>query len=388
MVIPQVIGCRLRGALAPGVTATDLVLTLTQIMRGHDVVGKFIEYCGPGLDALALPDRATVANMTPEGGATMSFFPIDAQTLRYLRLTGRDEEHIALVEAYARAQGLWHDGDAALADYGAVIEVDLGTIEASVSGPSQPHNRVPLREAPAAFSAAHPPQHAAGAPGSDVAVRHGDVVIAAITSCTNTSNPSVMLGAGLLARNAVARGLTPKPWVKTTLSPGSRVVSDYLTKTGLQASLDALGFNVTGYGCMTCVGFSGPLAEPVADGISRNDVAAAAVLSGNRNYAGRVHALVRASFLASPPMVVAYALAGSMLKDLTVEPVGVDRDGREVYLRDLWPDAEELRDLIDAAIEPGLFTESYAKLYDGGTQWRALEYQRGNELPVGTRSAR
>ncbi|HEV7820826.1 MAG TPA: aconitate hydratase AcnA, partial [Burkholderiales bacterium] len=311
LLIPPVIGCRLAGRLHPGVTATDLVLTLTQTLRRHDVVGRIIEYFGPGLSALTLADRATVANMTPEAGATMSYFPIDAETLRYLRATGRDSDHVALVETYARAQGLWHD-PAHVADYSAVIEIDLATIEPSVAGPRQPHERVPLSEAPHAFRAVHPPRVDATAAAGDGAVKDGDIVIAAITSCTNTSNPAGMLGAGIVARNAVARGLKPMPWVKTSLSPGSRVVADYLEKSGLQKSLDALGFHVAGFGCMTCVGFSGPLAAPVSAAIAGHDVAAAAVLSGNRNYEGRVHSQVRASFLASPPLVVAYAIAGSI----------------------------------------------------------------------------
>ncbi len=374
MLIPPVIGCRLAGKLAPGVTATDLVLTLTQTLRRHDVVGRIVEYFGPGLSALALADRATVANMTPEASATMSYFPIDAETLRYLRATGRDAAHVALVEAYAQAQGWWHDAGR-VADYSAIIEVDLAAIEASVAGPRQPHERVPLGDAPRAFSALHPPRAQV-----DASVKDGDVVIAAITSCTNTSNPAGMLGAGLIARNAAARGLKPMPWVKTSLSPGSRVVADYLQRSGLQKSLDALGFHVAGFGCMTCVGFSGPLSEPVSAAIAEHQVAAAAVLSGNRNYEGRVHAQVRASFLASPPLVVAYALAGTVLKDLTREPLGVDPEGRPVYLRELWPDENEIRALMDAAIDPAMYTGSYAHLYDGSAEWQALPHQRGTHF--------
>jgi len=374
MLIPQVIGCRLSGRLDAGVTATDLALTITQTLRKHDVVGKIIEYFGPGLAALALADRATVANMTPEAGATMSYFPIDAETLRYLRATGRDAAHVALVEAYAGAQRLWHDA-AHVAKYTSIIEVDLAAVEASVAGPRQPHERVPLRDAPHAFSAVHPPRKQ-----SNAAVKDGDVVIAAITSCTNTSNPAGMLGAGIVARNAAARGLKPMAWVKTSLSPGSRVVADYLQKSGLQKSLDALGFHVAGFGCMTCVGFSGPLAAPVADAVDEHDVAAAAVLSGNRNYEGRVHPQVRASFLASPPLVVAYALAGTVLKDLTREPLGIDPAGLPVYLRDLWPDENEVRALMDTAIEPAMYTRSYAHLYDGSADWQALAHQHGTHF--------
>ena len=380
MLIPEVIGCRLSGRLNVGLTATDLVLTMTETLRRHDVVGKFIEYFGPGLDALALADRATVANMTPEAGATMSYFPIDEETLRYLRATGRNKAHVALVEAYAHAQGLWHD-TAHVADYSTIIEIDLAAIEPSVAGPRQPHERVRLSDAPRAFRAAHPPRDQVKAEVED-----GDIVVAAITSCTNTSNPAGMIGAGILARNAVARGLKPMPWVKTSLSPGSRVVADYLQKSGLQKSLDALGFHVAGFGCMTCVGFSGPLAAPVSAAITEHDVAAAAVLSGNRNYEGRVHPQVRASFLASPPLVVAYALAGSILRDLTREPLGVDPAGRPVYLRELWPDESEVRALMDTAIEPALYTRSYAHLYDGSAEWQALAHQRGTHFEWDTAS--
>ena len=377
MLIPEVVGCRLTGRLNPGVTATDLVLTMTQTLRCHGVVGRIVEYFGPGLSALAVPDRATLANMTPEAGATMSYFPIDPETLRYLQSTGRDAQHISLVEAYARAQGLWHDETREPAAYTATIEIDLASIEASVSGPSQPHDRVPLSEAARAFSAAWPARTptATGTPGTPEVIRDGDIAIAAITSCTNTSNPAGMMAAGIVARNAVARGLKVKPWVKTSLSPGSRVVADYLTQSGLQKDLDRLGFNVSGFGCMTCVGFSGPLPEPIAGAISSQGIAATAVLSGNRNYAGRVHPLVAASFLASPPLVVAYALAGTILKDLTRESLGVDADGRDVLLCDLWPDDAEVRALIEATMGPELFTRSYASLYEGGSEWRDLQHQ-------------
>lgn len=372
--VPEVIGCRLKGRPGPGVTATDLVLTLVETLRKQGVVGKVIEYFGEGLDALTLADRATVANMTPEAGATMSYFPIDEETLRYLQATGRDAAHVALVETYARAQGLWHDPQHP-ADYSAVIEIDLAAIEASVAGPRQPHERVPLGAAPQAFSAVHPPRMPGNAPLKD-----GDIVIAAITSCTNTSNPAGMLGAGILARNAATRGLKPPPWVKTSLSPGSRVVADYLQRSGLQKSLDGLGFHVAGFGCMTCVGFSGPLPPPVADAIAEHGVATAAVLSGNRNYEGRVHPQVKASFLASPPLVVAYALAGSILKDLTHEPLGTDAQGRPVYLRELWPGDKEIRALMDAAIVPDMYTRSYANLNVGSVEWQALPHQRGAQF--------
>jgi aconitate hydratase len=323
--------------------------------------------------------------MTPEAGATMSYFPIDAETLRYLRATGRDAAHVALVEAYAQAQGLWHDVEH-VANYSTIIEIDLAAIEPSVAGPRQPHERVPLSAAPAAFRAVYPPRAGMNAPRDDVPVKDGDIVIAAITSCTNTSNPAGMLGAGIVARNAAARGLKPMPWVKTSLSPGSRVVADYLEQSGLQKSLDALGFHVAGFGCMTCVGFSGPLAAPVSAAIAKHDVAAAAVLSGNRNYEGRVHPQVRASFLASPALVVAYALAGSILKDLTREPLGTDAQGRAVYLRELWADESEISALMDAAIAPALYTRSYAHLYDGSAEWQALPHQRGTHFEWETAS--
>lgn len=378
MPVPQVVGCLLTGKLRPGVTATDLVLTLTQILREREVVGKLIEYCGPGLAALTLQDRATVANMTPEAGATMSYFPIDRETLRYLESTGRQRAHVALVEAYARAQGLWCDADSPIPQYSETIAIDLAAIAPSVSGPRLPHSRVALHDVPAAFAGTRDAGEDT-APG-DTPVRHGDVVIAAITSCTNTSNPALMIGAGLLARNAVRRGLAAKPWVRTSLSPGSRVVADYLRLSGLQASLDALGFHVTGFGCMTCVGFSGPLDPKIASAITDAGVDAVAVLSGNRNYEGRAHPLLRTSFLASPPLVVAFALSGTILKDLSAEPLGKDRAGQPVYLRELWPDAREVIAVMEAAIRPGLFVRSYADLYAGTPEWRRIAVQSGADF--------
>jgi len=378
--VPRVVGIRLSGRLRPDITATDLVLTLAQLIRGRDLVGAFVEYFGSGLGHLSLPARATVANMTPECGMTMSYFPIDAETVRYLRLTGREPAHVARVEAYARAQGLWREDATPAPQFSDILELDLATVEPSLAGPSQPHHRVGLGEVARAFATVRRSADALP-PAADALVRDGDVVIAAITSCTNTSNPAGMLGAGLLARNAVARGLKVKPWVKTSLSPGSRVVADYLANTGLQDSLDALGFHVAGFGCMTCVGFSGPLAPPVASAIAAGNIAAAAVTSGNRNYDGRVHAQVRASFLASPPLVVAYALAGSVLKDLSREPLGEDRQGAPVYLRELWPDAAELARLADTALDAPLYTRSYASLYDGSTQWQQLAHAQGPRFP-------
>ncbi|MGQ0656200.1 MAG: aconitate hydratase AcnA [Betaproteobacteria bacterium] len=372
MLVPEVIGCRLTGKPRPGVTSTDIVLTLTQTLRRHKVVDKFIEYFGPGVAELSLPDRATLSNMSPENGSTMGFFPVDAETLRYLRLTGRDEAQVALVEAYCRAQGLWRDADTPPAELTSMIEIDLSAVEPSVSGPSRPQDRVPLSQAPSAFKTYlnKPPQGGL--------LRDGDVAIAAITSCTNTSNPTVMIGAGVLARNAVARGLKVKPWIKTSLSPGSRVVADYLAQSGLQASLDALGFHPAGFGCMTCMGNSGALPPEVAEAVESQGVTAVAVLSGNRNFEGRIHPSLRANFLASPPLVVAYALAGSVLVNLDSEPVGTGADGSPVYLRDLWPDAAEVRRIIDDVITPALYRSRYAAAFDDTPEWRALAGGTGN----------
>ena len=381
MLVPEVIGCRLTGSPRPGVTATDVVLTVTQALRRHKVVDKFVEYFGPGVAELALPDRATIANMSPENGATMGFFPVDAETLRYLRLTGRDEAQIALVEAYCKAQGLWRDAATPPAEFTAVIEIDLSAVEPSVSGPSRPQDRVPLAKAPAAFGDFLSTSTQRKRESSSSSLKDGDVVIAAITSCTNTSNPSVMIGAGLLARNAVARGLKARPWVKTSLSPGSRVVADYLAQSGLQRSLDALGFQPVGFGCMTCMGNSGPLPAPVAEAIEADGTTAVAVLSGNRNFEGRVHPSVRANFLASPPLVVAYALAGSVLVDLATEPLGEDGDGKPVYLRDIWPDGAEIRGIVDEVVTPALFRARYAAMLEGTPEWRALRGAAGTTFP-------
>lgn len=374
ILIPEVIGCRLSGKLRAGVTSTDLVLTMTQVMRSHEMIGKFVEFFGPGVDELTLPDRATISNMTPEYGATMGFFAVDAETLRFLETTGRDAQQIALVEAYSKAQGLWRNATTPIPAYSQVIEIDLGTVEPCVAGPSRPHERVPLADAPQAFSAAYP---AAGITvpvrGADFALGNGDVVIAAITSCTNTSNPSAMIGAGLLARNARRRGLKTKPWVKTSLSPGSRVVADYLAQSGLQESLDQLGFNVTGFGCMTCMGNSGPLAEPIVQAIENNDLAAVAVLSGNRNFEGRIHSSVRANFLASPPLVIAYALAGSISRNLVHEPLGNDDKGSPVYLRDIWPESDEIRKTVARTLSASIFKGRYKNVSEGTVQWRQLE---------------
>jgi aconitate hydratase len=381
MLLPEVIGCRLTGKPRAGVTSTDLVLTITQILRRHKLVDKFVEYFGPGVAELSLPDRATIANMSPENGATMGFFPVDAETLRYLRLTGRDEAQVALVEAYCRTQGLWRDPDTPPAEFTGVIEIDLSAVEPSVAGPSRPQDRVPLRQAPDAFRNFLSVSSKRKKETSTSSLKDGDVVIAAITSCTNTSNPSVMIGAGLLARNALARGLKTRSWVKTSLSPGSRVVADYLARSGLQAPLDALGFQPAGFGCMTCMGNSGALPAPVAEAIEADGLATVAVLSGNRNFEGRIHPAVRANFLASPPLVVAYALAGSVLTDLANQPLGEDRQGEPVYLRDIWPDGDEIRKIIGEVITPALFHGSYATLLEGTPEWRSLKGKAGITFP-------
>ena len=379
MLIPEVVGCRLSGRPRPGVTTTDIVLTITQRLRQAKLIGTFVEYFGSGLDTLAAPDRATISNMTPEFGATMGYFPIDAQTLHYLRLTGRDESQVALVEAYAKTQGLWRSEKTPIPDYTRIIEIDLAAVEPSIAGPRRPDERLALSEAPAAFRAAYPADRAAAA-AVEGAVRDGDVIIAAITSCTNTSNPAVMIGAGLLARNAVERGLKPPAWVKTSLSPGSRVVPEYLQRAGLLEPLAALGFGITGYGCMTCMGNSGPIADSLAADIEKNDCAAVAVLSGNRNFEGRIHPHARANYLASPPLVVAYALAGSILKDLTCEPVGADRDGRPVYLRELWPDEDEIRSMMERTLSPDLYAERYRNAEVGTPAWRAIPTPGGTNF--------
>jgi len=371
--IPEVVGCHLSGALRPGVTSTDLVLTITQRLRGEDVIGRFIEYFGEGVDALTLPERATVSNMTPECGATMSFFPVDQETLRYLTVSGRDAEQVALVKAYCQAQGLWRDKQTLTPHYAKVIEIDLSAVVPSMAGPGRPDARVDLAGVPYAFDSALARQNRAKATSDQTSeISDGSVVIAAITSCTNTSNPAVMIGAGLLARNARRRGLTPKPWVKTSLSPGSRVVADYLKASGLQAELDGLGFNVVGFGCMSCMGNSGPLPESILKAIEARQLATVAVLSGNRNFDARVHNSVQMNFLASPPLVVAYALAGSIRTDLTQDPLGHDEQGVAVYLHDIWPSPEEIRAAIDHYVEPHLYQERYQTIFEGSPQWRAL----------------
>ena len=379
MLIPEVIGFKLYGKLREGVTATDLVLTVTQMLRKKGVVGKFVEFFGPGLDVLPLADRATIANMAPEYGATCGFFPIDQETLRYLAFTGRDPARVALVEAYAKAQGMWRDASTPDPVFTDTIELDMGTVEPSLAGPRRPQDRVALSAAKAGLEKVLPelagPKAATGpvkVSGTDYELRHGDVVIAAITSCTNTSNPSVLIAAGLLARNARRKGLKTKPWVKTSLAPGSQVVSDYLKAAGLQEDLDALGFDVVGYGCTTCIGNSGPLPEPIAEAIDSGDLTVAAVLSGNRNFEGRIHPQVKANYLASPPLVVAYALAGTMLKDLTTEPIGEGSDGKPVYLRDIWPSNQEINETIARALTPEMFRQRYANVTRGDEHWQKM----------------
>jgi len=380
LAIPAVVGCRLVGRASAGVTTTDIVLTLTQALRKQGVVAKFVEFTGPGLDMLRLPERATLANMAPEYGATVGYFPIDAETLRYLQLTGRPSEHVALVEAYAKAHGLWRDATTAEPLFSDIVEFDLAAVEPSLAGPRRPQDRVPLGRVPASFRDALPTF--ARRPSGDTdkkedGLRDGDVVIAALTSCTNTSNPSVMIGAGLLARNAVARGLHKKPWVKTSLAPGSRVVTDYLEKSGLQAPLSELGFAPVGFGCTTCMGNSGPLDPSVSQQVDAGDLVVAAVLSGNRNFEGRIHPQAKASYLASPPLVVAYAIAGSVNVDLTNEPLGEDKNSKPVFLREIWPSDEEIERTLDSAISPDLYHNRYDRGFSGSSEWDALDSQRG-----------
>jgi len=419
MLVPQVVGFRLTGALPEGATATDLVLTVTELLRRTGVVGKFVEYFGPGVSSLALADRATLGNMSPEYGATCGFFPVDEVTLDYLRLTGRDERRIALVEAYCKENLLWHD-PTDHPTYSQVVELDLGEVEPSLAGPRRPQDRVPLSRAKQAFieslgsfgveytngtydkeiadsfpasdpptgdgaaDAAEPPAGTAtlekkrvAVAGADYALEHGSVVIAAITSCTNTSNPSVMVAAGLLAKKAVERGLQRRPWVKSSLAPGSKVVTEYYRRSGLDRYLDELGFNTVGYGCTTCIGNSGPLPEPISAAIAEGDLVVCSVLSGNRNFEARIHGEVKANYLASPPLVVAYALAGRLDVDLLHEPLGQGRDGEDVYLRDLWPSREEIERVVADAVRGEMFSATYADVFGGDERWRSLETPHG-----------
>ena len=385
MLIPEVIGFKLSGRLPEGTTATDLVLTITERLRQHGVVGKFVEFFGPGLASLSLADRATLGNMSPEYGSTVAICPIDQKTLDYLTLTGRDARQVALVEAYAKAQGLFGTG-AQEPVYATVVEFDLASVEPSIAGPKRPQDRVPLGQAKTAFAAALDgllagrPRPVGSANGNGAGLDHGAVVIAAITSCTNTSNPSVMIAAGLLAQKAAARGLVPKPWVKTTLAPGSLVVTEYLEAAGLMAPLAELGFKLVGYGCTTCIGNSGPLPDDVSAEVKSRDLVVTSVLSGNRNFEGRVQPQVRANYLASPPLVVAYALAGRMTADLTTEPLGQDRDGADVYLRDVWPSGDEVQTVMAAAVRTEQFTSKYAGVFDGDERWRGVSAPGGQRF--------
>jgi aconitate hydratase len=442
MLIPQVLGVELHGELPEGATATDLVLTVTEMLRAKGVVGMFVEFHGAGLEKLPLADRATIGNMSPEFGSTCAIFPIDAETLRYLAFTGRPAEQIELVEAYARAQGMWHDADSEPPAYSDTLELDLGDVVPSVAGPKRPQDRVSLADAPTAFRealrglvtdydrcdessaasfpssdppASNSPGHSSepcasdyspssgnriaaqwraeetapdatgGAPvvladGTETTLDHGHVVIAAITSCTNTSNPSVMIGAGILARNAVARGLTSRPWVKTSLAPGSKVVTEYLDRAGLTEPLEALGFNLVGYGCTTCIGNSGPLPPEVSQAVNEHDLAVVSVLSGNRNFEGRINADVKMNYLASPPLCVAYALVGTMDADIASDPLGEDRDGNPVYLRDVWPSEQEVALTVEQAVQSDMFRKSYAEVFDGDERWNSLEVPTGDRF--------
>jgi aconitate hydratase len=382
MLIPEVVGFRLHGKLREGATATDLVLTVTEMLRKKGVVGKFVEFYGTGLSTLSVPDRATIANMAPEYGATMGFFPVDSETLAYLEFTGRAHEQIALVEAYCKEQFLFRTDSTPDPVFSDKLELDLGTVEPTVAGPKRPQDRVALRNAKSSFT-----KVVEGTPQKHIQVRNngdsfdlssGAVVIAAITSCTNTSNPSLMLGAGLLAKKAVERGLQVKPWVKTSLAPGSKVVTDYLAAAGLTPFLEKLKFHLVGYGCTTCIGNSGPLSDPISAAIKENNLVAVAVLSGNRNFEGRIHPLVRANYLASPPLVVAYALAGRMDLDLTTEPLGSDKSGKPVFLSDIWPTPQEIESTVRAAVSTAMYTKQYSEVYEGDAHWKGMRVPQGD----------
>ena len=397
MLIPEVIGFKLTGQMKEGTTATDLVLMVTQMLRKKGVVNKFVEFFGPGLNNLSLADRATIANMAPEYGATCGFFPIDNETLNYLRFTGREEHRVKLVEEYAKAQGMWRDANSPDPVFTDTLELDLAAVEPSLAGPKRPQDRVALVNVAAEFKkyladelaavpgsaeaafvseGGTPADLAAGGikvAGRDFTMSHGHVAIAAITSCTNTSNPSVMIGAGLVARKAREKGLTVKPWVKTSLAPGSQVVTDYLERAGLQKDLDALGFNLVGYGCTTCIGNSGPLPEEIEAAIKEGDLTVAGVLSGNRNFEGRIHPFVKANYLASPPLVVAYALAGSMKIDLAIDPIGTGKDGKPVYLQDIWPTQAEVQAALQQALTSEMFKTRYANVFEGPAEWQGVK---------------
>ena len=382
MLIPEVVGFRLHGRLSEGATATDLVLTVTEMLRKKGVVGKFVEFYGSGLSTLSVPDRATIANMAPEYGATMGFFPVDAETLAYLQFTSRSAEQIALVEAYCKEQMLFRTDQTPAPLFNDTLELDLATVEPTVAGPKRPQDRVALRQAKSSFT-----KVVEGTPAKHVAVRNngdsfdlssGAVVIAAITSCTNTSNPSLMLGAGLLAKKAVEHGLRVKPWVKTSLAPGSKVVTDYLQAAGLTPYLEKLNFHLVGYGCTTCIGNSGPLPEAIGSAIKDNNLIAVAVLSGNRNFEGRIHPLVRANYLASPPLVVAYALAGRMDMDLTTESLGNDSAGKPVYLKDIWPTPQEIESTVRSSVSSSQYSKQYSEVFEGDAHWKSMPIPKGD----------
>jgi aconitate hydratase len=383
MLIPEVVGFKLTGKINEGITATDLVLTVTEMLRKKGVVGKFVEFYGPGLDYLSLEDQATIANMAPEYGATCGYFPVDADTLKYLITSGRDADRVALVEAYSKAQGMFRETNSPDPVFTSTLELDLTTVVPSISGPKRPQDRIALDNAKAAFAAALPKEFGKSddpkvpVEGTDYAIGHGDVVIAAITSCTNTSNPSVLVAAGLVARKARALGLDSKPWVKTSLAPGSQVVTDYLDSAGLSEDLDAIGFNLVGYGCTTCIGNSGPLPVEISKAVQSGDLVAASVLSGNRNFEGRVNPDVKANFLASPPLVVAYAIAGSMKIDITKDPIGTSKDGKPVYLKDIWPSNHEVAEIVRKHVTKEMFQGRYSDVFKGDTNWQGIQIEGG-----------
>ncbi|WP_240231212.1 aconitate hydratase AcnA [Devosia lacusdianchii] len=383
MLIPEVVGFKLTGKINEGITATDLVLTVTEMLRKKGVVGKFVEFYGPGLDYLSLEDQATIANMAPEYGATCGYFPVDADTLKYLITSGRDADRVALVEAYSKAQGMFRETNSPDPVFTSTLELDLTTVVPSISGPKRPQDRIALDNAKAAFAAALPKEFGKSddpkvpVEGTDYAIGHGDVVIAAITSCTNTSNPSVLVAAGLVARKARALGLDSKPWVKTSLAPGSQVVTDYLDSAGLSEDLDAIGFNLVGYGCTTCIGNSGPLPVEISKAVHSGDLVAASVLSGNRNFEGRVNPDVKANFLASPPLVVAYAIAGSMKIDITKDPIGTSKDGKPVYLKDIWPSNHEVAEIVRKHVTKEMFQGRYSDVFKGDTNWQGIQIEGG-----------
>ena len=394
MLIPRVVGFKLSGTLPLGTTATDLALTITQMLRKHGVVGKFVEFYGPGVVAVPMANRATIGNMSPEYGSTCAIFPIDEETLRYLRLTGRSEDAVALVEQYAKKQGLWHD-PSLTPRFSENIELDLSTVVPSIAGPKRPQDRISLTDSKSSFESILPTYLSDKTEKSAVAIKvrneattikNGDVVIASITSCTNTSNPSVMIGAALLAKKAVEKGLKSKPWVKTTLAPGSKVVTDYYDRAGLTHYMQELGFHLVGYGCVTCIGNSGPLPIEISKAVNDNDLAVTAVLSGNRNFEGRISPDVKMNYLASPPLVVAYAIAGTMDHDFEKDSLGNDKDGKPVYLKDIWPSPQEIQSVIDASISSEMFTKDYASVFDGDHRWKSLATPTGKTFEWDTKS--